>query len=186
MIIVHFTVVPLVVLPVWAYLRLRAYRADRQGFHLFREVLLNAFFLYLLAVVAMTLFPFWIGSGPDVHGSINLEPAVQTVRMFRLRPAFALKNVVGNLVLLAPLGLFLPLFWPRFRGLLGTSLFGLVVSVGIETLQYLLPGIRITDIDDVILNTLGVTIGYALYRALRLLFAGRKPKSTGRKEHVAR
>lgn len=185
MIIVHFTVVLLFALPVWTFLRLRTYRAAPRSFSLAREALVNAFFFYLLAVVSMTLFPLWIGHGHGLHGPINFEPIVQTVRMFQLRPAFALKNVSGNLALLAPLGLLLPLLWPRFRSAARTVLIGLIVSLGIETLQYLLPGIRITDIDDVILNTLGVAAGYALYHAWRPALTRFEPKSAGRKERSA-
>jgi len=71
---------------------------------------------------------------------------------------------IGNIVVFAPFGAALALAtWPdrRAPGLLWwgrTLLTGMLFSVAIELAQTLVPG-RITDIDDVILNTLGMTLG---------------------------
>jgi glycopeptide antibiotics resistance protein len=67
-------------------------------------------------------------------------------------------NLIGNIVLLIPVGLLLPLL---FRNIKGKTAFtaGFVFSLLIESLQALL-NIGVFDIDDVLLNALGVLMGY--------------------------
>ncbi len=69
-----------------------------------------------------------------------------------------LLGVIGNIVLFAPLGAVL-----RARGVeLGPAAArGLALSFAIELAQLGIPG-RTTSVDDVLLNTLGVVLGYLL------------------------
>ena len=66
--------------------------------------------------------------------------------------------MIGNVVLFAPLGAVL-----RARGAeLGqATVRGLALSLAIELTQLGIPG-RTTSVDDVLLNTLGVVVGYLL------------------------
>ncbi len=77
-------------------------------------------------------------------------------------PAYFFINFLGNILVFVPLGLMTPLLWERFRRFWKVLLLGAGVSLGIETLQLLLP--RGTDVDDVWLNTLGAALGYGLWR----------------------
>ena len=65
------------------------------------------------------------------------------------------------------MGIMLPLLWKNLRHFQRTLLFGLSFSVSIETIQLLSSFIgnrgRTFDIDDIILNTLGVAFGFILY-----------------------
>ena len=69
-----------------------------------------------------------------------------------------------NIVLFMPLGFLLPTIWPQFRTMKNTAYAGFFFSLAIELSQLL--NHRITDIDDLFMNTLGAIIGYLLYRAL--------------------
>ncbi|WP_459500543.1 VanZ family protein [Bacillus sp. C1] len=71
---------------------------------------------------------------------------------------------VLNILLFMPLGFLLPTIWPQFRTMKNTVYAGFFFSLAIELSQ--LPNNRITDIDDLFMNTLGAIIGYLLYRAL--------------------
>jgi glycopeptide antibiotics resistance protein len=66
-----------------------------------------------------------------------------------------------------PLGFLAPILWNKFRGFKEVILLGLVVSITIELLQLLENFAggwgRVTDIDDVICNVLGVVFGYLIY-----------------------
>lgn len=73
-------------------------------------------------------------------------------------------NMIGNIALFMPFGLLLLLIWPK-NGLFRTVLQGASLSIVIEGLQLFL--LRSTDVDDLILNTLGTLFGYFLYRILR-------------------
>ena len=83
---------------------------------------------------------------------------------------FWIKNIFGNLILLLPLGLMLPILWKGFRNVTKVILFGFFLSLSIEVMQLLSVYIgnmgRAFDIDDIILNTIGVYIGYVIYRII--------------------
>lgn len=69
-------------------------------------------------------------------------------------------NVIGNCVWFIPLGIMLPAIYRDFRKKPMLVIFiGMVVSCSIEILQYVLCT-GVTDIDDVIFNTIGTAVGY--------------------------
>ena len=65
-----------------------------------------------------------------------------------------------NILLFIPLGFILPLLWKEFRSRKAMGITGFLVSLGIELAQLL--NYRISDVDDLIMNTLGALLGYAL------------------------
>jgi glycopeptide antibiotics resistance protein len=78
--------------------------------------------------------------------------------------AFALSNLLGNIVLFIPLGAYITLF-RRGKGLWMNTLWIFITSVAVEIIQYAFKR-GIGDIDDVILNTIGGFIGILLCRLL--------------------
>jgi glycopeptide antibiotics resistance protein len=74
-------------------------------------------------------------------------------------------NLVGNIVLLVPIGLLVPFAW---RNTTWKKSLALAVAAGfsIEGMQAVLR-VGIFDIDDVILNGLGVMIGYWTFTIFR-------------------
>ncbi|GAC42181.1 glycopeptide resistance protein VanZ-F [Paenibacillus popilliae] len=73
-----------------------------------------------------------------------------------------------NIILFMPLGFLLPTIWPQFRTIKNTACTGFFFSLAIELTQLL--NHRITDIDDLLMNTLGAIIGYLLYRAFKMIY----------------
>lgn len=69
-------------------------------------------------------------------------------------------NTVLNIVLFVPFGFFLAALWKEYRSLKKTLAAGMGLSLFIEILQIFT--FRLTDIDDLITNTLGAVIGYYL------------------------
>lgn len=67
-----------------------------------------------------------------------------------------------NVLLFVPFGLFLPFIWPDINKLKYTTLSGFSFSLLIEISQ--LFNNRRTDVDDLLMNTLGTLIGYLLFR----------------------
>jgi glycopeptide antibiotics resistance protein len=101
------------------------------------------------------------------HNAVPLE----TLR-FQLQDGVTpveLRQLIGNVVLLLPLGIYGPVIWPRLRSAGAVLVTGIAVSSVIELGQlavataYGFP-VRVADIDDVILNTLGVLLGYLVWR----------------------
>lgn len=84
-------------------------------------------------------------------------------------------NLVGNIALLLPVGFFAPLV---FRSLpwKKTLIFAVTVGLIIELMQWVLR-VGIFDIDDVILNALGVMIGFWIFTILGKLSRSMKQKN---------
>lgn len=76
---------------------------------------------------------------------------------------FSSANIVGmslNILMFIPFGAFLPIYFGRFWKMSTTVLAGVFMSFTIEVLQ--LFTFRLTDIDDLIMNTLGTLLGYGI------------------------
>jgi glycopeptide antibiotics resistance protein len=127
----------------------------------------SIFWGYLLFVVRTVIFPFVINWGPDsprVLPHINLIPFYYQYcsRLFK----YCFIEIVGNVVLTIPFGFginFLAQVKPR--KILWMSV---AVGFGFEFSQLVISlvfrsGFRSIDINDVMLNTLGVLFGYALF-----------------------
>ena len=67
-------------------------------------------------------------------------------------------NSFLNILLFVPLGAALPLIWASFQKFSHTLLFGFCTSLLIELLQIFT--FRATDVNDLITNTLGTTLGW--------------------------
>lgn len=67
---------------------------------------------------------------------------------------------VLNAVMFAPLGFLLPVLWRKCRKWSVTTLTGFLLSLTIEVLQMFC--FRATDVDDLLMNTLGALLGYFL------------------------
>ena len=92
---------------------------------------------------------------PDVKNlvidfGVNVIPFIDMVSDF--------KNAVLNVILFVPLGFLLPFIWEKFREFKYTLMFGFGMTAFIEILQIFT--FRLTDINDLITNTLGTIAGY--------------------------
>ncbi|TDB83076.1 VanZ family protein [Actinomadura sp. KC216] len=92
----------------------------------------------------------------------NTDPG-RSLRFYLDRPTKdAYFQIGGNLALLMPLGVLLPIVWTTLRGPIRLALVTGVLSLAIETVQGAFVVGRAFDIDDVILNVIGVVIAYLL------------------------
>lgn len=75
-------------------------------------------------------------------------------------------NLAGNVALFIPAGLFLPKLWPKLRNFFRFFLICFCIIFLVETVQLLtLRGSF--DVDDIILNLLGMTLGFVLFHIFR-------------------
>lgn len=136
-----------------------------------REVQLILVYICLVVVARFTFFPFSKVNGqiqPLIFDAakvfpfrINLLPIVYMTDYPERREA--LLNFIGNTAMFMPLGVVWPAVFRQLNTAKKTITAGAGFSLCIEILQ--LPFYdRVSDIDDLILNTLGFCIGYALYR----------------------
>lgn len=68
-----------------------------------------------------------------------------------------------NIVMFIPLGIILPLMWTRYDDFKQTVRYGFYVSLLIEISQLFVRS-RATDVNDLIMNTLGAMIGWLIYK----------------------
>ena len=74
------------------------------------------------------------------------------------------KNLLGNLLMFVPMGMALPvLFEKNFNKLWKTILFVVILVILVEIIQFF-TFTGSVDIDDLILNTIGATIGYGIIK----------------------
>ena len=135
-----------------------------------REAQLLLLYADLAVIIRFTFFPLERIGGriqpllfdPDkiLPFNMNLHPFQNMV--FETREK-TLINLIGNLTMLIPTGFLLPLLYRKLDRLWKVVLTGALLSISIELLQ-LLFYTRTTDVNDLILNTLGVAAGYGFFK----------------------
>lgn len=91
-----------------------------------------------------------------------------TTNPYLIRHSFI--NLAGNVVMFIPLGFFPPCIWNRLRHFVRCMLWAMACIFIIELIQ-LFTLLGSCDVDDLILNMVGVSIGYGLYRLLLLFLS---------------
>lgn len=140
----------------------------RSGGSPHRRLAVAAACAHVGAVLAVTLFPLPMAVAEPFdlpYANAQLVP-LRTISML-LRGSQSVRQLGGNLLLLAPMGVLVPVAWRSARPFLATVAVGLATSLAIELLQLLVGSLvgelyRVVDVDDVLLNTLGVVAGRAV------------------------
>jgi glycopeptide antibiotics resistance protein len=132
--------------------------------------------LYVGWVIGATLFPIPLHWGVISDGPATQSAPPNLVPFRTIRQTLALQGVWtrvrllgGNVCVFVPFGLLMPLIFPRLASLRRMALAGLLFSLAIELSQLAVSlavgsWYRMTDVDDVMLNVVGVLLGYALFR----------------------
>lgn len=148
----------------------------KSEFRLLRECGLALLFVYLLAVFYLTFHPFEFRPAHLRTLHMSLVPFEEISRQFRRTPGLAAYYMFGNIAMTVPLGVFLPLLAKRMRHWLAVMAAGFAFSLAIELSQMLFAS-RSAEIDDLIFNTVGASLGYGLFwsvsRLLGLFSDGR-------------
>lgn len=76
-------------------------------------------------------------------------------------------DTILNIILFFPLGFFLPLLYKKYNRIGSVALTGFLFSLSIELIQMF--GRGMTDINDLITNTVGTSLGYFIYTLLSKL-----------------
>jgi len=129
-----------------------------------RERLHILMYINLLVIIYFTFSPLLLDLNEVFNCRINLIPFVYLLD-YDVR-AHMIYNVFGNIMMFVPTGIVLPVLYKRLDNFFKVAGTGLLISLAIEILQ--LPfADRTSDVDDLILNTLGVVIGYVLFVIVR-------------------
>ena len=141
-----------------------------------REAVLLLMYINLAVIIRFTFFPMSKADGrvqPLIFDTatafpfrVNLFPLVNLFDYDSKRDL--LLNVIGNVAMFIPSGIILPIIYKRLDTFVKVLLAGGGISLCIEIIQ--LPfSVRATDIDDLILNTVGVIVGYGIYALIRYI-----------------
>jgi glycopeptide antibiotics resistance protein len=128
--------------------------------------------LWLAAGLLLTLAP--VVPPPGLVVRPNVEP-LHTIAIYlaNLDSPFWVRQFVGNLLLLLPVGLLAPIAIPALDGWIRVLVVGFALSVAIELAQLWIPN-RMADVDDVLLNVTGALAGYAVLNLARLVSGPRR------------
>ena len=122
------------------------------------------FVFFPRALVAGHVQPLVFEAADVLPLRINLIPLVHLFDYGSVRDM--LWNVAGNTAMFIPSGIILPIVYRKLNSFGKIIAAGALISLCIEFLQ--LPfASRASDIDDLILNTLGVAAGYGIYMIFR-------------------
>ncbi|WP_078554211.1 VanZ family protein [Bacillus alkalicellulosilyticus] len=123
------------------------------------------FIIYILSVLYVTLLAWNYGASLGAAGpggrNYNLIPfrSIYRISVFSKDIMDPIRILIGNIVLFVPFGLLLPLASKKLsQSIVKVSLLAMVFSITIEASQFLFT-YRVSNIDDVILNTVGAWIG---------------------------
>jgi len=129
---------------------------NKQKFIFYKEMLMLIFIVYILCLFQIVTFQdvSWSGS--------NFIPLKEMLR-YEFGSRHFYRNVFGNMLLFMPYGFFAS-FYLKIKKPLPAMLLVLIASSAIEVTQLIIG--RVFDIDDIILNILGGTIGFLIYHII--------------------
>ena len=144
-----------------------------------REAVLLLMYLNLAVIIRFVFFPRDLVDGhvqPLIFEAaavfplrINLIPLVHLFDYDNVRDI--VWNVIGNVAMFIPTGIVLPIVYRRVNRLWKVAAAGAFISLCTEILQLPFPS-RASDVDDLILNTLGVVVGYGIFAAVKRIRKG--------------
>ena len=175
MLAISFLSAELAFAAVWLLVRISVWKRQN-SIDWKREAVLLLMYLNLAVIIRFVFFPRDLVDGrvqPLVFEAaaifpfrINLIPLVRLFDYDSIRDM--IWNVVGNVVMYIPSGIVLPIVYRKLDSCWKVIAAGAFISLCIEILQ--LPfASRASDVDDLILNTLGVAIGWGIYAAVKRL-----------------
>ncbi|WP_317638238.1 VanZ family protein [Lactobacillus xylocopicola] len=133
------------------------------------EAMVWLFAFYVLMVLMLTTFRnayFPWALSFNWHrplSDINLVFLRETWKMFYAQSRLDfIYNSFGNVVCFIPFGFLAPVVFSKKQSFARVVIAGIIFSVLIEGLQFLL-GTGVSDIDDVFFNLCGAALGYLLY-----------------------
>lgn len=133
---------------------------NHEKFVIYKELLSLSFLIYIMCLFQVVTF-----QDDTTWSSNNFIPFKEIMR-YNMGSRLFFKNVIGNMVLFLPYGFFVSYYLDN-KKLSLTFTLTLITSVAIETVQLIIG--RIFDIDDIILNVIGGTLGFYIYHIFDMI-----------------
>lgn len=120
---------------------------------LYKELTYLLFVIYILSLFYIVTFQ------DDNYGLSNLIPFKEIFR-YNISSRLFLKNIIGNILLYLPFGLFVTAYIDENK-IYPTIILTFIASLSIELIQLAIG--RVFDIDDIILNIVGGFLGAVIF-----------------------
>ena len=146
---------------------------NKEKIVIYRELFMLIFGIYILCLFQVVTFQ------DEVDWATNNFIPFHEIMRYSITSRLFFKNVLGNMIMFFPFGLFVS-YYLKSKDYKLPLLLTLVASLSIECVQLAIG--RVFDVDDILLNLLGGLIGYFLYSVLRRI--SEKLPSFFRKEWV--
>ncbi|PUB10586.1 VanZ family protein [Paenisporosarcina sp. OV554] len=165
---IHFLYPAVAITIIWIIFKVFNITYVKKKFDIKREIVNLLYFVSVMGIIGLTIFPLEIAFGPEYDSPNNFVPFASINELLNhFYYMVPLRNILGNIILFTPLGFILVLKFKRLNNMMSVVLVGLLSSTSIEFIQLLLPN-RAFDIDDIILNTLGTMIGFLILKATKI------------------
>lgn len=137
----------------------------RHKFSLGQTVLLTSYAIYFLCMIHLVFFPIEVNIGKYA----NLTPWYKSINFIPIL-TIDIETFLLNIIMMLPLGMYLPLLNRKYRSFKKAAYMGFLVSLSFEIIQLIIRVIlgngRSTDINDLIANTVGAVVGFLLIKKL--------------------
>ncbi len=130
-------------------------------------IFFTLFYIYIILVIQVTQFPIY--STESLRENIGTVALGKGINLIPFKASLHLPSIY-NIVMFVPFGFLYPFIWKN--SIKKVTLHGFAFSFIIEITQLIISIIvgyplRVTDINDLIFNTFGAIIGFALFLAIR-------------------
>ncbi len=105
---------------------------------------------------------------PADYHLLNWVPFVWVRETYAMGFAKMIQQLLMNIAMVVPMGLFAPIVFLRLRKLWKSTLSIVLFIFCVETVQYFIG--RSADVDDRIMNTFGGVIGYGIFALMNRAF----------------
>ena len=163
----------LITIPIHLLIRLIYIRKNKISYNWYHEIVLLFFIIFVVGLSSQTIIPkFEFG----INGFIIISNRVHETNLIPFKVLietyeevflnnninYFIINFLGNIIMFIPFGFIIPLLWNISNR--RVIIIGFCISLFIEISQLFLS--RGTDVDDLILNTLGVLFGLIIFKLL--------------------
>lgn len=143
------------------------------------KIIISIFFAIYAVLLLSVLFFKYHGGGFLLNSSVELNKYIKLNTNFipfktigeyigalinnSTNPRIIVANLVGNVIIFIPMGIFLPFYFKKLR-VFGKYIITVVIMVLLVELIQFVFMLGIADIDDFILNVAGGAIGFVLWK----------------------
>ena len=132
---------------------------NHKKFYPYKEILLYGFVFYILCLFSVVTFK-------DVSWSANNFIPFKEILRYEITSEAFYRNIIGKMFMFMPL-VFFAGYILKLQNVKPALLISFIVSISIELTQLFIG--RVFDIDDIMLNVIGGTLGYFLYKIINYI-----------------